>query len=59
MMIGFAEQKGPTVYVYNSNGGYMWHRDGILLSYTSTQVVIKRYSSIYVCGEHGEVKLTR
>ena len=58
-MIGFAEQKGNTVYVYKPNGGYMWHRVGILQSYTSTTVVIKHGSITYVCGERGEVKFTR
>lgn len=58
-MIGFAEQKGTTVYVYGLNGGYIWHRVGTLLGYTSNTVTIKHGSTIYICGEHGEIKATR
>ena len=58
-MIGYAEQKGSTVYVYGPNGGYIWHRVGTLLGYTSNAVTIKHGSTTYICGERGEVKATR
>lgn len=58
-MIGYAEQKGSNVYVYNTNGGFMWNRVGTLSSYTSTTVVIKQGSTTYVWGERGEIKFTR
>lgn len=58
-MIGYAEQKGYAVYVYGPNGGYIWHRVGTLLGYTSTMVTIKHDSTTYICGEHGEIKATR
>lgn len=31
-MIGYAEQKGSNVYVYNTNGGFIWNRVGILMA---------------------------
>lgn len=46
-MIGYAEQKGYAVYVYGPNGGYIWHRVGTLLGYTSTMVTIKHGSTTY------------
>ena len=58
-MIGYAEQKGDNVYVYNTKGGFMWNRYGTLVSYTANTVTIKHGSTIYICGEHGEVKFTR
>ena len=58
-MIGYAEQKGSNVYVYNTNGGFMWNRVGTLSSYTSTTAVIKQGSTTYVWGERGEIKFTR
>jgi hypothetical protein len=58
-MIGYAEQKGFTVYVYGPNGGYIWHRVGTLLGYTINTVTIKHGSTTYICGEHGKVKATR
>lgn len=59
MMIGLAEQKGSTVYVYGANGGYLWSRVGTLMSYTTTTVVIKHGSVTMVLGERGEIKFTR
>ena len=44
-MIVYAEQKGSTVYVYGPNGGYIWHRVGTLLGYTSNTVTIKHGST--------------
>lgn len=58
-MIGYAEQKGSTVCVYNANGNCLWNRTGTLLGFTSTTVAIKFGSSTYVCGEHGEIKFTK
>lgn len=58
-MIGYAEQKGGTVYVYSPSGGYIWHRVGTLVGYTSNTVTIKQGSTIYICGERGEIKHTR
>ncbi len=58
-MIGYAEQKGSNVYVYNQNGGFLWNRTGTLVGYTSNTVTIKHGSTTYVCGELGEVKFTR
>lgn len=58
-MIGYAEQKGNDVYVYNPSGGFMWNRYGTLVSYTSDTVIIKHGANTLICGEHGEVKATR
>lgn len=58
-MIGYAEQKGNTVYVYNTNGAYIWHRVGTLQAYTSSTVTIVHGSVTYICGERGEIKFTR
>lgn len=58
-MIGMAEQKGSSVYVYNPNGGLMWTKTGTLQGYTSTTVTIKQGSTTYVCGERGEIKFTK
>lgn len=58
-MIGYAEQKGSNVYVYNQNGGFLWNRTGTLVGYTSNTVTIKYGSTTYVCGEHGELKFNR
>lgn len=58
-MIGYAEQKGSTVYVYGPNGGYIRSRVGILLGYTTNTVTINHGSITYICGERGEVKATR
>ncbi len=58
-MIGYAEQKGSNVYVYNTNGGFMWNRYGTLVSYTATAVIIKHGSTTYICGERGEIKFTK
>lgn len=52
-MIGYA------VYVCGPNGGYIWHRVGTLLGYTSTIVPIKHGSTTYICEERGEIKATR
>lgn len=58
-MIGYAEQKGSNVFVYNTNGGFLWNRTGNLMGYTSSTVTIKQGSTIMVCGERGEIKSTR
>ncbi len=58
-MIGYAEQKGDNVYVYNIKGGFMWNRYGTLVSYTGNTVTIKQGSTTYICGERGEIKATR
>lgn len=50
-MIGYAEQKGSNVFVYNTNGGFLWNRTGTLMGYTSSTVTIKQGSTIMVCGE--------
>lgn len=57
-MIGYAEQKGSTVYVYGPNGGYIWNRVGILLGCTTNTVTIQHGSITYICGGRGEVKAT-
>lgn len=58
-MIGYAEQRGPSVYVYNSNGCLMWTAIGDLQSYTSSAVVIRKGATTFVYGERGELKFTR
>lgn len=58
-MIGYAEQKDSNVYVYNTNGAFIWNRMGTLLGYTSTTVTIKHGSVTYICSERGEIKFTR
>lgn len=58
-MIGYVEQRGSSIYVYNSNGGLLWANSGELQSYTTSTVVIRRGSTCYVYGEHGELKFTR
>lgn len=58
-MIGYAEQRGSAVYVYNTNGGILWTNYGELQSYTSSTVVIRRGGTTYVYGERGEIKFTR
>lgn len=58
-MKGYAEQKGSTVYVYGPNGGYIRHRVGTLLGWTTNTVTIKYGSITYICGERGDVKATR
>ena len=58
-MIAFAEQRGNGVFVYGVNGNLLWTKDGNLLSYTSTTVVIKRGTTTFVYGERGELKFTR
>ena len=58
-MIGYAEQKGSNVYVYNTNGGFIWNRMGTLVGYTSTTVTIRHGSVTYILGERGEIKFTR
>ena len=58
-MIGYAEQKGNDVYVYDTNGGFIWNRYGTLMGFTSDTVTIKHGSNILICGEHGEVKFTK
>lgn len=58
-MIGYAEQRGSLVYVYNTNGGLMWTNGGELQSYTATTVVIRRGGLTFVYGERGELKFTR
>ena len=58
-MIGYAEQRGTTIYVYNSNGVLMWTNWGELQSYTTSTVVIRRGTITYVYGERGELKFTR
>lgn len=58
-MIGYAEQKGDNVYVYNTTGGFMWNRYGTLVGYTANTVTIKHGSVTYICGERGEVKFTK
>ena len=55
-MIGYAEQRGSSVYAYNSEGSVIWINSGELQGYTSTTVAIRRGSSTYVYGERGEVK---
>lgn len=47
-MIGYAEQKGSTVYVYGPNGGYIRSRVGILLGYTTNTVTINHGSITYI-----------
>lgn len=58
-MIGFAEQKGTATYVYNTNGGYKWHREGDLLGFTATTVIIKHGSTVFICDENGHIISTR
>ena len=58
-MIGYAEQKGNDVYVYNTNGGFMWNRYGTLMGYTADTVTIKHGSNILICGVYGEIKFTK
>ena len=58
-MIGYAEQNGSNVFVYNQNGGFLWNKTGTLISYTSTTVSIKHGGLTYICGERGEIKFTR
>lgn len=47
-MIGYAEQKGSTVYVYGPSGGYIWNRVGTLLGHTTNTVTIKHGSITYI-----------
>ena len=58
-MIGYAEQRGSLVYVYNTNGGLLWTNHGELQGYTASTVVIRRGSITFVYGERGELKFTR
>ena len=58
-MIGYAEQRGSIVYVYNPNGGIIWTNNGELQSYTGSTVVIRRGGTTFVYGERGELKFTR
>ncbi len=58
-MIGFAEQRGSTVYVYDPNGGLMWTNCGEFQNCTASTVVIRRGNTTYVYGERGELKFTR
>lgn len=58
-MIGYAEQKGSMVYVYNENGSTIWTRGGTLVGFTSTTVAIKQGGCTYICGERGETKYIR
>lgn len=58
-MIGYAEQRGSTVYVYNSNGGIIWTNTGELQGYTASTVAIRRGGTTFVYGERGEIKFTR
>lgn len=58
-MIGYAEQRGSSVYVYGTNGQLLWQNNGELQSYTSSTVVIRRGGGTYVYGERGELKFTR
>ena len=47
-MIGYAEQKGSTVYVNGPNVGYIWHRVEAMLSHTPNTVTIKHGSTTYM-----------
>ena len=58
-MIGYAAQKGSTVYVYSQTGVYLWSKYGTLVGYTSNTVSIKQGSMTYIYGERGEIKFTR
>ena len=58
-MIGYAEQRGSTIYVYDVNGRILWTSYGELQGYTATTVVIRRGGTTYVYGERGEIKFTR
>ena len=58
-MIGSAKQQGTNVMVYNESGGFMFNKTGNLVGYTSNTVTVKRGGTIYVYGEHGEIKSTR
>ena len=54
-MLSFVLQKGSEVYAYNSNGGVLWSKTGILLGYTSDTVTIKMGLTTYVFGERGQI----
>lgn len=58
-MIGYAEQRGTLVYVYNPNGVVMWTNPGELQSYTTSTVAIRKGGITFVYGERGEIKFTR
>lgn len=58
-MIGSAKQQGTNVMVYNESGGFMFNKTGNLVGYTSNTVTVKQGGTIYVYGEHGEIKSTR
>ena len=58
-MIGYAEQKGSTVYVYSQTGVYLWSKYGTLIGYTSDTVSIKQGSMTYVYDERGVFKFAR
>ncbi len=58
-MIAYAEQRGPSVYVYDDKGSILWTNSGELQSYTASTVVIRKGASTFVYGERGEVKFIR
>lgn len=58
-MIGYAGQNGQNVYVYGPTGIYLWNRPGELQSFTSQTVLIKQGSTLFICGERGQILSTK
>ncbi len=54
-MIGYAQQKGNLVYVYDAKGAFLWYKQGELKGYTSNTVTIVNNNLLCIYGEKGEV----
>lgn len=58
-MIGYAEQRGDTVFVYNEHGTVLCMPSGKLVGYTSSTVSVRIGIATFVLDEHGNTKFIK
>lgn len=58
-MIGSAQQKGSTVYVYDEKGLVLFSKSGELQGFTGATVVIRIGSTLYTYNDRGHVSFSK
>lgn len=59
LMIGSAQQKGSTVYVYNERGNLLFTKNGELQGFTATTVTIRSGHTLYTYNDRGNLNFSK
>ena len=58
-MIGSAQQKGSTIYVYDESGRILCTKSGELVGFTSSTFTVRQSHTLYTYDEKGHIKFTK